>query len=304
MIYKVLLHYLSFTAVEVETSSVEEALETARRNVQTEPSSAEIMSNLGRFPDYDRTRPVLESKDNHYDFIMSRLLKPGIEGDWELRLDTVPAGRSVGLYDRSGRITIGEYAFDYPIVVLSERGRTWMTDSQLETESCLGAVELARGDCLVSGLGIGLLPTLIKHRVDSIDIVEVNSELTRLIYPQIKTEKTRIINDDIFHYLETTDKKYDFIHIDIWGDITAPLLEIEKVREKARRCLKPGGVVWCWLQELYDRIKNSLPKEPVHPGKTGVYAPCLICGNRLRSDYGGLCAVCAEAMGVSERYKK
>jgi hypothetical protein len=245
---------------------------------------------------------MINRQDFDYDFIMSSILKSGTVGKWEIRHDLVPAGQRFALYDRSGRISIGESEFDYPIVVLLENGKVWMTDSPLEVESYKGPVERAKGDCLVSGLGIGLLPTLIKGKINSIDIVEINKDIIDLVYPQIRSEKMRIINDDIFHFLDTTNTKYDFIHIDIWGDITAPVIEIEKARDKASRCLKPGGVTWCWLEELYDRIKDKLPEEPVEPGPVASREPCLICGNTCRADYGGLCATCAGEMGVKGKY--
>ena len=298
--YKVFLHYLSFVSIGVEAPSEAEAFRKAEQETRSHVQSDEIMSNLGRDKDNDRVYPIKENIN--YGFAMSRILKPGKIRNWELKFDIIPAGQPIALYDRSGRIIMGECAFDYPLVALVEGDKIWMSDSPLEVESALGAVELAKGSCLVSGLGIGLLPTLIKDEAKTIDIVELNKDVIDLIYPQIQCEKTRIIQDDIFHYLDTTDKKYDFIHIDIWGEITAPILEIEKAREKAVRCLKPGGTTWCWLQELYDRIKDKLPKEPVEPGKFGRHDPCLICGNRLRDDYGGLCATCAEEMGVTKRY--
>jgi hypothetical protein len=299
MKYKVLLHFLSFVTVEVEAANQEEACEKAGRDFQKRLTPEEIMPHLTRLPDYDRTRLIKEGID--YDFSMSRILNPGSSGDWEIKKEIVPAGQSFALYDHEGKIGIGECAFDYPIVTLAERGKIWMSDSPLEVESYRGPVARAKGDCLVSGLGIGLLPTLIRDKADSIDIVELNRDVIDLVFPQIRTAKTRIINDDIFHYLDTTTKTYDFIHIDIWGDITAPVIEIEKARRKAARCLRPGGVTWCWLEELYDRIKNHLPVEGVSPGRLGRYQPCLICGNSLREDYGGLCATCAGAMGVKER---
>lgn len=302
MKYKVFLHFLSFVTVEVEASSEQEAFQKAGGEIPNRLLPEEIMPHLTRLPDYDRSHLIKE--DCNYDFVMSNVLKPGRVGNWEIRHDVVPAGQSFAMYERSGKISIGECAFDYPIVVLSEQGNVWMTDSPLEVESYRGPVERAKGDCLVSGLGIGLLPTLIKNKVESIDIVELNKDVIDLVYPQIRSARTRIVNDDIFHYLDTTDRKYDFIHIDIWGDITAPVIEIEKAREKALRCLKPGGVTWCWLEEMYDRIKDRLPKEPVEPGPFGSHEPCLICGNRLRADYGSLCATCADAMGVTEKYWK
>lgn len=302
MKYRVFLSYQGTATVDVEAATEEEALEKAGETAPGQRPPEPVVSGLIRQPEYDRVRMVLQESDLNYNFAMSRILKPGRAGNFEIKLDIIPAGQAFARYDRSGRISIGEYGFDYPIAALMEDDKVWMSDSPLEVESYKGAVELAKGDCLVSGLGIGLLPTLIEQKANRIDIVELNRDVVDLVYPQIRSEKTRVIRDDIFHYLDTTDKKYDFIHVDIWGDITAPMLEIEKAREKAQRCLYPGGAAWCWLEEIYIRIKDKLPEGPVKPGKFGRYEPCLICGNRIREDYGGLCAVCAGEMGITDRY--
>lgn len=243
---------------------------------------------------------------NTYPFTMTELLEPARSGEFELIKTIIPKGKEVRLYDRSGRIFPGEYAFDYPTVILKQGGKAWMSDSQLEIESAEGAVLAAKGNCLVSGLGIGLLPTLIgrKEVVESIDIVELRQEVIDLVFDQIRNDKMCVIKGDIFSYLETTDKKYDFIHIDIWPTITATIRELDKAMEAAQRCLSPNGVVWCWLQELYDRIKDKLPKTPVSPGKVSLYEPCLICGKTVRYDYAGLCVACATGMGINELYLK
>ena len=243
---------------------------------------------------------------NSYPFTMTELLNPGKSGEFELVKTIIPVGKEFRLYDRSGRVFTGKYTFDYPTVILKQQGIAWMSDSQLEIGSVEGAVSAAKGNCLISGLGIGLLPTLIKDLevVGSIDIVELRQEVIDLVFHQIKNEKMNIFKGDIFSYLETTDKKYDFIHIDIWKNITATIKEIDKAREAAQRCLNPDGIIWCWLQELYDRIKDRLPKAPVSPGSAGKYEPCLICGKTVRYDYAGLCVACATGMGVNELYLK
>jgi len=240
---------------------------------------------------------------NTYPFVMSKILKPGKIGRFELYHKLIKKGTILQLYSRRGRLFRGEYQFDYPIVSLDEDGDTWMTDSQLEVEAISGVVCAAKGDCLIGGLGIGLLPTLIKRKVKSIDIVELHQEVIDLVFNQIATNKMRIVKDDIYHYLDITDNQYDFIYIDIWEAITAPLKEIDKAREKAGRCLRDGGVIWCWLQELYDRIKDKLPKTPLEvAGLPAWYEPCLICGKELRNNYAGLCMDCADDMEVSELY--
>lgn len=245
---------------------------------------------------------------NSYDFIMSRMLKQGKVGRFELVKDTLLIGSIMNMYDRyAGRLTRGVYAFDYPSIMLKEDGRTWMSDTQLETESVAGAVEAARGDVLIGGLGIGLLPTLIKEKasIKSIDIVELHQEVIDLVFHQIATAKMRGVCDNIFHYLDTTDKRYDFIHIDIWSSLTAPIREIDEAGRRAQRCLKPDGTVWCWLQELYDRIKEKMPKTPTQQTSlSGVHEPCLICGKTVRFDFAGLCMDCADDMELSEMYVK
>jgi hypothetical protein len=149
-----------------------------------------------------------------------------------------------------------------------------------------------------------MFPTLIKDysSVTSITIVEKQKDVISLVYPQIQSRKMTIINDDIFHYLETTNDKYDLIHVDIWNSLHAPIKEIEKVRLAAKHCLKTNGIIWCWLQELYDRIKDQLPKEPMLSGGIGSYDPCLMCGKTLRNDYAGLCMDCADLIEVSELF--
>lgn len=243
---------------------------------------------------------------NTYDFVMSRTLKEGQVGKFELVKTIIPAGTVMHVYSRhAGKITKGKYGFDYPAVILKEDGHSLMSDTQLEIESVVGAAEAARGDVLIGGLGIGLLPTLIKTKatVESVDIIELHQEVIDLVFLQVATAKMRAICGNIFHYLDTTDRRYDFIHIDIWNSLTVPIRELDGARQKAQRCLKPDGTTWCWLQELYGRIKEKLPKTPTRQtSPAAMHEPCLICGKTLRFDYAGLCMDCADDMELSEAY--
>jgi len=196
--------------------------------------------------------PDREGTIGTYPFTMSKLLKQGQVGKFTIERATISKGTVTDGYDRHrGKMDQIIYDFDYPIVKLTENGNTWMSDNPFEVESSMGAVESARGDVLIGGLGIGLLPTLMKDKVDSIDIVELNQEVIDLVFHQVVTEKMKIIRDDICHYLTATEKRYDFICVDIWPDTLLPLWDINAVKELAQRCLKPDGDTWCWLQELY-----------------------------------------------------
>ncbi len=239
---------------------------------------------------------------NQYDYRMSTILKPDKRGSFEIKRGVVPEGTLTWTYDhQQGTVSQALCAFDYPLMVLLESGDIWMSDSQPEVEEIMGAVAVARGDVLIAGLGIGLLPTFLKEKeeVVSISIVEMHQEVIDLVFHQIASPKMRIIKDDIFHYLDTTPVKYDMIYIDIWKPVTTPLKDIETARRKAEKCLKPDGVFWCWLQELYDRIKDKLPVEPTGPtSEPGPHEPCLVCGKVIRDDYAGLCGDCAGGLGL------
>lgn len=199
----------------------------------------------GAPPDYVTT--------NEYPLIMSKLLKQARIGRFALEQTTMPKGAIVDGYERhTGRMHRIRTSIDRPVMRLTEDGNTWMSDNPFEVASLMGAVEVARGDVLTGGLGIGLLPTLIKDKVTSIDIVELQQEVIDLVFHQIATEKMKIIRDDLFHYLRSTDRRYDFICIDVWQDTLLPLLEIDRAKKLAERCLKPGGITWCWLQETHD----------------------------------------------------
>lgn len=246
---------------------------------------------------------------------MSKVLDTGESGRFRLEKKVVPKGSTLRTYSRKGFLYFDTFDNDFPMIRLldgnSEDPGIWMSDIPLEQEGVRIPVQEAYGDVLEIGLGIGLFPTLLRRRnrkVRSITIVEKEADLISLVYGKIKYKKTKLIISDGRDFLELcqrNNRKYDFIHIDVWPSFNASLKEIGEWTELARPCLRPKGIVWCWLQELYIRIKDQLPKEPIYPtGLPATYPPCLICGKKLRNDYAGLCMDCADYMGLSELYSK
>lgn len=247
---------------------------------------------------------MLESGD-YYMGYMTPILKPSQNGKVRLERKEVPKDHVEKMYDRKFG-TMAMARFDKPAIItrLMEEG-LWMSDTPLEAESLASAVELAHGDVLVAGLGLGFLPFVLEASptVTSIDIVELRPEIIDLVYPQLELkDKTDIICGDFYSFVDMTSKRYDFIYVDIWGSITAPLREINKATASAKKILRPGGEVLCWFQELYDRVKERLPKEPTTHSEFSRYEPCLICGKILRHNYAGLCMDCADSLGVSEMF--
>ncbi len=244
---------------------------------------------------------------NRYTTILSRILPERSIGDFAIKKDVILRGDIIRTYHPGGYFYHDMLNRDFPTVKLTEeKGGVWMSDTPMEQEALRIPSTVARGDVLIIGLGLGLLPTLIKMRnkmVDSILIIEKNEEVANLVYSKIRSRKASLLLGDGETYLAAPGRKFDFIFIDVWGSITAPMREIEHWTNLAKGRLKHAGDVRCWLQELYDRIKDKLPKEPLSEhGPPAVHEPCLICGKKLRYDYAGLCMDCADFLGVSEPY--
>jgi len=244
---------------------------------------------------------------SRYTTALSRKFTEKSIGDFAIKKDVLLRGTIIRTYYPGGMFYHDMLNRDFPTVRLTEeKGGVWMSDTPMEQEGLRVPSMIARGDILIVGLGLGLLPILIKMRnkmVDSITIIEKNREVANLVYNKIKSRKTSLLLNDGESYLSVPGRKFDFIFIDVWGSITAPIKEIGHWTNLAKGRLKEDGKVRCWLQELYDRIKLRLPKEPIlKPGLPAVYDPCLICGKKIRNDYGGLCLDCADDLGVSELY--
>jgi len=244
----------------------------------------------------------------NYTFIMSDKLPEGSSGDYSIVKGTLEKGNLLRTYSPFGSFYIDKLGSSMPVVKLLKNGDAVMSDTPMEQEGLRIPSFIARGDILIIGLGIGLLPTLIRMRnqtVKSMLIVEENEDVVKLVYPFIKNRRTDLRVCDGEKYLMACKDKFDFIFIDVWSAITTTIKEIDKWTELAKPLLNEKGEVKCWLQELYDRIKNKLPKEPIElTGLSAVREPCLICGKKLRNDYAGLCCDCADYMEVSELFMR
>lgn len=242
-----------------------------------------------------------------YTHELYRRLPEGREGDFSIEKGNHLAGITIRTYFPGGFHYWDELARDYPYVKLTEKGTgIWMSDSPGEQEALQIPTIVAHGDVLIIGLGIGLFPTMLKNRnrdIKSITIVEKNVDVIKLVYKHIATSKMSIVHDEGQSYFLNTYRKFDFIYIDIWDNVIAPIKGMDEWLEIAKYCLTPNGEARCWLQELYNRVRAKLPKEPVNmSGNVGLLDPCLVCGKILRFDYAGLCMDCADMLGVSEMF--
>jgi hypothetical protein len=239
------------------------------------------------------------------EYSMYNHLKSAKLNDWHLKKKTIPAGVPIRMYVPDLAKMIHDFPCPKPtrIVVLQENDLVWMSDDPyVEQPTNAPAIKTAFGDVLECGLGVGLFSyyASLNKKVKSITVVERQPEVIDIVGKQLPQIK-EFINSDCRGYLENTDRKFDFIHIDIWPDLTTPHGHIEEVTELAKQRLNPNGIVSCWLQQLHERIKNKIQGARTSTG-FGVFPPCVICGKTLRNDYGGLCMDCSDCLGISELF--
>lgn len=246
----------------------------------------------------------------HYDHSLYQKIPERIIGKYSVIRGVLPKGTWIRCYSPVGIFYMDYPSSNYPVVKLVELGPeggvagVWMSDSPMEQDGLSIPVVMAKGHVLVLGLGLGLYPHILLKRnktVTKVTIVEAEQDVIKLVYPHISSSKTEVVCSSAEVFLACNKTKFDFIYIDVWPDIVTSIREADKWLSLCRPHLAEDGLVRCWLQELYDRVKFRLPKEPLKEhGPPAVYDPCLICGKKLRFDYAGLCMDCADRLEVSE----
>jgi hypothetical protein len=125
-----------------------------------------------------------------------------------------------------------------------------MSDTPTEIYTNTDFLTNAKGDVLIGGLGLGIMPLVLLSlgKCNSITIIEKEQEIIDLVSSQLKfDERVQIIRDNIFTHVPT--RKYDTIYHDIWTDISNDSLkEMEILEEKYKKFLKPSGWIGCWRQ--------------------------------------------------------
>ena len=135
----------------------------------------------------------------------------------------------------------------------------WMSDDLQERLMMWEAAKRARGRVLCGGLGLGLFPqmALALTRIRSVDVVEMDTDVIRMIQmawgqkPWARMSDCKIINAKIEAYLTETKEKYDTIYIDTWDAIYHEYLpHLNELTERAKRLLNPGGEVLLWAFDM------------------------------------------------------
>ena len=137
-----------------------------------------------------------------------------------------------------------------------------MSDTPVEIADHIEAIEKARGQVLITGLGIGVIlnACLNKPEVEHCTVIEIEPDVIALVAPHYQKkwgDRLTIVNEDAFKYRPQKGIKYDMIWHDIWSNIcTDNYKEIKTLKAKYRPFKKVGGWQGCWVENEIKRLNR------------------------------------------------
>lgn len=134
-------------------------------------------------------------------------------------------------------------------------GSVIMSDTPMERRTNRMFVNVAKGDVLIAGLGIGMVlpPLLDSGKVQSITIIELEPDVIKMVEPvfQPLAEESGIaltvIEASIFDWPLPKDTMWDTIYFDIWNDVGGDnWSEMKKLNRRFSRRVNVGGWKGAW----------------------------------------------------------
>jgi hypothetical protein len=195
-------------------------------------------------------------------YLVADTIPEGTSGDWQVRRFTVTPEdervsrlRAVISSSSRGRwVPAGTYTGLY------HNGEVIMSDTPDEIRDHYDPIFMARGRCLVNGLGLGVVVNAMLQRpgVDHVTVVEIAPEVIDLVgrHWQAKyRDQLEIIQADAFTWKPPRGSRYDVVWHDIWPNLSADNLEEmrELHRKYARRCKWQGS----WGREICEMDRRA-----------------------------------------------
>ena len=137
-------------------------------------------------------------------------------------------------------------------------GVTVMSDTPDEINDHRYAIQCAKGNVLVNGLGLGVFAQAVleKPEVEHVTIIEISPEVIYLVgrYFEMRySERVTIIEADALTWQPPPNTKYDLVWHDIWDNICADNLPEMKTLTKRYGSRTQWQASWCrghceWLR--------------------------------------------------------
>lgn len=141
--------------------------------------------------------------------------------------------------------------------LVMEDDKIMMSNDDIELKELEAAAETARGDCLIIGLGLGLLPQEIRQKkgVESVDVVEIAQGVIELVGSNFVNTNVAVYHADGRKWVHPDGKRYDWIYADWWLEPTYPVyLEwVEFCKHAKNHLMKDNAVIDCWKNDWFKK---------------------------------------------------
>lgn len=178
---------------------------------------------------------------------------------------------------------VGYFRKPYTYPAIEQEGREWMAVKPSEIASMQPHIDIAAGDIVTFGLGLGYYTFMAasKPEVRSVTIVErdrdVISLFEKILLPQFPCkEKITVVHEDAFNYMEReivgNKRDFNYAFVDLWHD-NSDGLELYLRSKKYEKEAKSNGnecKFSYWVEhfllsalrwQLFDRIVGTCTSE-------------------------------------------
>ena len=161
-------------------------------------------------------------------------------------------------------------------MVLSVNGQLMMSDTPMERESNQKIIDMAYGDVLIGGLGLGMILFALQQNpgVKSIRVIEQSADVIELVGKQIthlldvSLPAVYIVQGDVFDYPAAHPmERYNTVYMDIWPYYGHGMQDdMLRLQQAYTPLLKPNGWFGCWQEDIAFGAEYSMENESYYFG--------------------------------------
>ncbi len=125
-----------------------------------------------------------------------------------------------------------------------------MSDTPAERMDHLGFVHAAKGDVLISGLGLGMClgAVLRKPEVERVTVLEIAPEVIEMVAPHYDDPRVTIIETCALKWKPGKGRRFTAVWHDIWDNICSDnKQDMTKLNRRYGRCADWYG---CWSEDM------------------------------------------------------
>ena len=187
--------------------------------------------------------------------IPSVTIPEGKRGAWKVsrfEVSSEPSIENLRLAMQGRAVTPGTYT-----KLQHDRRGIVMSDTPAEKRDHYAFVRMAKGHCLINGLGLGMCLNAIlkKQDVTFVTVVEVDRDVIDLVWPHYSAERCEIVNLSAFDYQPPKGVRYGAVWHDIWDSICEDNLpEMSRLHRKYGRKADWQG---SWGRDIIERERRA-----------------------------------------------